>query len=457
MQKILIIILFVLLIPSNLCFASDFSITNLTVGNFQSSSSKVSFEVNYQASSLITDWIIYYQLKDSQSTTTPFAGYFQRRAFGADPTQGPEYHQTSIIALIDFNTSSFDGAYVIAYAKGADNQETYSQIYLVDKSGQLTVVSDLPIDKQSSLSSGAVIDSRDPYSSNQTQNNNVVTQDQSQVLSNDNLDYIPGVAIYCTKDKIQSNGFISHLCNFYRSDRLTNLPVPDYKSDVTNKYGDRYFISFVTIELYFKYFEIFMALVYLVFIISKIRPGGVVFDSITKKPVSGAIVRIFDAEKNKIMETKVTDNIGRYNFSIEKGSYYMTVIKPQYFFPSKKITKKAIPKYYDLYNGDIINVKSANINLNYNIPVDPNIAQDQKPQVNFVSNFIFYLIKFRYVALILASALIVVAYTVKVPQFSLIFGSTIFFLIIELYWLFISFRVIRQNKKTTPSGLSQTS
>ncbi len=58
---------------------------------------------------------------------------------------------------------------------------------------------------------------------------------------------------------------------------------------------------------------------------------GVVRDEQTKKPVSHAVVRIFSLPYNKLLETRVTDRHGRYNFLVGQNLYYLTISHPKYW------------------------------------------------------------------------------------------------------------------------------
>ncbi|MEY4745034.1 MAG: hypothetical protein RL272_979 [Candidatus Parcubacteria bacterium] len=57
---------------------------------------------------------------------------------------------------------------------------------------------------------------------------------------------------------------------------------------------------------------------------------GIVYEQGSQKPVSQAILRIFEAKYNKLLETQVTDRQGRYHFRVGSNVYYLTVTKPGY-------------------------------------------------------------------------------------------------------------------------------
>lgn len=60
------------------------------------------------------------------------------------------------------------------------------------------------------------------------------------------------------------------------------------------------------------------------------KSWGVVYDENSKKPVSSAVVRIFDARFNKLLETYVTDGSGRYNFLVGPNQYQVIGAKHGY-------------------------------------------------------------------------------------------------------------------------------
>lgn len=63
---------------------------------------------------------------------------------------------------------------------------------------------------------------------------------------------------------------------------------------------------------------------------SKAKPWGLIFDKATGKPIRNAVVRIFDKKFDKLLETMVSDDKGRYGFFADKNIFYITVEKPGY-------------------------------------------------------------------------------------------------------------------------------
>lgn len=84
------------------------------------------------------------------------------------------------------------------------------------------------------------------------------------------------------------------------------------------------------------------------------RLWGVIYDARTKEPVEMAVVRLFDQEHHKLLETRVTPRSGRYSFLAEPGEYYLEVTKEGYHFPSRIVTSKTDNEYINLYRGEVV-------------------------------------------------------------------------------------------------------
>ncbi len=62
----------------------------------------------------------------------------------------------------------------------------------------------------------------------------------------------------------------------------------------------------------------------------KLKGWGIVYDATTSQPLARAIVRIFEPIYNKLLETQVTDNQGRYSFLVGPNIYRLTADKAGY-------------------------------------------------------------------------------------------------------------------------------
>ena len=104
----------------------------------------------------------------------------------------------------------------------------------------------------------------------------------------------------------------------------------------------------------------------------KAEPWGVVYDSVTKRPLDPAYITI-EKEGEKGGGEIITDIDGRYGFLMSPGKYILKAHKTHYEFPSKKLVGRARDEFYeDLYFGDPIEINIKNTELIHkNIPLDP--------------------------------------------------------------------------------------
>ncbi len=57
------------------------------------------------------------------------------------------------------------------------------------------------------------------------------------------------------------------------------------------------------------------------------KPWGIVFDKATRRPISGASVKLFDAVTKKQKNVEITDSDGRFGFLVPAGLYYVRVTR----------------------------------------------------------------------------------------------------------------------------------
>lgn len=101
------------------------------------------------------------------------------------------------------------------------------------------------------------------------------------------------------------------------------------------------------------------------------KQWGMVYNAITKMPVDLAMVRLVDAATNRIVQSRVTDRAGRYQFFAEAGKYKLEVAKDDYNFPPKYLLgKKEDGAIADLYVGAEIVLEKAGP-ISFNLPLDP--------------------------------------------------------------------------------------
>lgn len=116
-------------------------------------------------------------------------------------------------------------------------------------------------------------------------------------------------------------------------------------------------------------FRIFVWVSNLLGLRKKYKPWGRVYDSITKLPISMAVVRIYD-ENSSLIGTAVTDINGVFSFKIKNGKYSLNVRKKNYNFPSDVITTSVDGLKKNVYNGGDIEIKENEVH-NLSVPVDP--------------------------------------------------------------------------------------
>lgn len=92
-----------------------------------------------------------------------------------------------------------------------------------------------------------------------------------------------------------------------------------------------------------------------------------VYDSKSKKPLSGAIVRV--SSKGSLLHTVVTGVSGVINMKLKKGKYKIHVTKAGYTFPSNLKPLANDGYYQNLYYGSDFQMGSTS-NMKLNIPLD---------------------------------------------------------------------------------------
>ena len=111
------------------------------------------------------------------------------------------------------------------------------------------------------------------------------------------------------------------------------------------------------------------------------KKWGVIYDSLTKLPVDLAVVRLLDANTNKVVQSRVTDAEGRYVFLANPGTYRLVVEKQKFIFPSKILQEfKEDTTFLDIYHGEIIHVDENYTVIAANIPLDVLGAEEKTPR-----------------------------------------------------------------------------
>lgn len=117
----------------------------------------------------------------------------------------------------------------------------------------------------------------------------------------------------------------------------------------------------------------------------KTAQWATVYDSKTKSPISGAIVRIYS--DNNLVDTIVTTSLGIINVKLRKGKYNIVVVRPDYEFPSKLRPLSEDGLYKKLYYGEEFSIEKDSSRILYNIPLDPKGEVIKRSVDDIVSSF----------------------------------------------------------------------
>lgn len=175
----------------------------------------------------------------------------------------------------------------------------------------------------------------------------------------------------------------------------------------------------------------------------KRKKWGVIYNALTKRPVDLAIVRLYDNQTKRIVQSRVTDRQGRYSFLAPPGRYYITVTKPKFDFPSDYLKdEKEDVKYLDIYHGEVIEVTEQNAAITANIPIDSQV--EEKPVGKVI--FQHYLRKVQYFAAF--SAIPLAVFSVVISPGLLTFTLLGFHVL-----LYVLFRRLGYQKKPKSWGI----
>ncbi|HOX61006.1 MAG TPA: hypothetical protein PLV72_03310 [Candidatus Magasanikbacteria bacterium] len=110
------------------------------------------------------------------------------------------------------------------------------------------------------------------------------------------------------------------------------------------------------------------------------KKWGTVYNSLNKLTIDLAIVRLIDRVNGRVVQSRVTDQKGRYYFVAKPGKYRIEVSKDGFVFPTVLLSDmKTDSEKVDLYHGEDVNVGEDNVIITANIPIDP-IGVTEKPR-----------------------------------------------------------------------------
>jgi hypothetical protein len=129
---------------------------------------------------------------------------------------------------------------------------------------------------------------------------------------------------------------------------------------------------------------------------------------------------------------------------VEPGTYYISVTKPKFTFPSVYLKdKREDMKYLDLYHGEPIEVTDKAVTISANIPLDP-VEQEAKPAIKVL--MAYYLRKIQIVAAFTAVPVALISFVISPGWFT---GSLVAFHVL----LFLLFRRLGYQRKPKNWGV----
>ncbi|MFH1047741.1 MAG: Ig-like domain-containing protein [Patescibacteria group bacterium] len=165
---------------------------------------------------------------------------------------------------------------------------------------------------------------------------------------------------------------------------------------------------------------------------------GTVFNSLTRRPIDLATVRLFDVQTGRPIAARVTDNQGRYLLKAQSGQYLVDVKKLGFNFPTQYIRSEDDAIYPDVLIGDQFNQADDGL-VSKNVPLDPNEVERTPFRVHLrvMAN------KLKHVVALSGPALSVFAF-VLYPSVTML---AILALHAFLYWFFRKFGYLKPPKR----------
>lgn len=198
---------------------------------------------------------------------------------------------------------------------------------------------------------------------------------------------------------------------------LTGKSVVDTLKFLKNRHGDKSFSA-----------RVFFLLRPLASFPKAEKSWGVVYDSVTKRPIDPSYVTIAVHENGvgEYKQSRITDINGRFSFLVTPGHYVITAEKTNYVFPSKIVKGAKDGKYNNIYHGEVIEVENPYI-INLNIPMDP-VGFDWNQSIktgSYHAGIEFFRKHVRLMIIILGAVLSGLVYSV-IPSNLAIFGVSLY-------------------------------
>ncbi len=129
-------------------------------------------------------------------------------------------------------------------------------------------------------------------------------------------------------------------------------------------------VALIDIKYFYQIYIFVLRRIGILFLFKK-REWGVVYDSVTKRPIDSSRVFVSNMEKDEVLRD-ISDEDGRYGFKPKKGKYILRVDQESYIYPTKILEGQIKDETYeDLYHGELFEIKDNDEKVRKNIPVDP--------------------------------------------------------------------------------------
>lgn len=132
-----------------------------------------------------------------------------------------------------------------------------------------------------------------------------------------------------------------------------------------------FILNLVITVIDFNLVNLLFSILYFLIIILKLlnyskRPKnwGIVYDGETKRCIQSAFVKLYNL-KNRVIDTKITDPSGRYQFFVPKNEYQLLTMAHGYKFPSKSTPEELLT-----FHKSLIKVSPEEGILKIDIPLD---------------------------------------------------------------------------------------
>lgn len=179
---------------------------------------------------------------------------------------------------------------------------------------------------------------------------------------------------------------------------------------------------------------------------------GIVYNSQDKLPVPLATVHLVSNDNGKVVQTRITDQKGRYAFFITPGNYHLEVKKNSFSFPSALLKGvKVDGEKSDIYQGEVFAISDKNFLISANVPLDPSV--DLEKPISIVVQRA--LVRLRFEILILC-LLVNVGALLIAPHWYLwiLLGVSLAFFAVLNYFIALNFRA-RSPKAASADNTSK--